>query len=327
MRNFAFVFPGRGSQKPGMLASLYEVHSEVKHTFNEASAVLSMDLWKIISENPEGLLDKTHVTQPALLTASVAIWRVWQAQGYANPHILAGHSLGEYSALVCAGVIAFGDAIKVVHRRGQYMQDAVPQGTGSMAAILGLEDERIEAICREVAGSSVVAPANYNSIGQTVIAGERMSVERAMQACKDAGAKRALPLNVSVPSHCELMRPAADRLSEELVSIKFNPARIPVVQNVDGRIAKTTADIRKNLLRQLYMPVQWVRCVQTISQQGCHLLVECGPGKVLGGLSKRIDAMIQTCATDDPDSFSEAVMMTSYRSDQIHDINLSPGGG
>jgi len=311
MKNFAFVFPGQGSQKLGMLATLHEVHSEVRGIFDEASDVLSMDLWKIVSENPEGLLDQTHITQPVLLTASVAIWRVWQTRGYASPRILAGHSLGEYSALVCAGVIAFGDAIRVVHRRGQYMQDAVPQGTGSMAAILGLEDERIEAICREVAGSSVVAPANYNSIGQTVISGERAAVERAMQACKDAGAKRALPLNVSVPSHCELMRSAAERLSEELVKIKFNPAQIPVVQNVDGRIAMTTNDIRENLLRQLYLPVQWVRCVQTISQQGCHLLVECGPGKVLGGLSKRIDALIQTCATEDPDSFSEAVQMIS----------------
>jgi len=311
MKKIAFVFPGQGSQKPGMLSSLREMHSEVSQSFEEAADVLSMDLWKIVSENPDGLLDQTHITQPALLTASIAIWRVWKARGHAVPELLAGHSLGEYSALACAGVISFADAVRIVHRRGLYMQEAVPHGTGSMAAILGLDEARIEEICRDVAGNSVVAPANYNSIGQTVIAGEKAAVERAVQACKDAGAKRALPLNVSVPSHCELMRAAAERLAEDLGSTKFNPAQIPVVQNVDGRVALTTDDIRENLLKQLYMPVQWVRCVQTLSERGCHILVECGPGKVLGGLSKRIDPQIQTCATDDPESLEDAVEMTS----------------
>lgn len=311
MQKTAFVFPGQGSQKLGMLGSLHEVHPEIGLTFEEASDVLSLNLWKIVSENPEGLLDQTHITQPALLTASVAIWRVWAARGHPAPAILSGHSLGEYSALACAGVMSFRDAVSIVHRRGMYMQDAVPPGAGGMAAILGLDDDKIEEICQQVAEGSVVAPANYNSIGQTVIAGEKAAVERAMQACKDAGAKRALPLNVSVPSHCALMRNAADRLAADLDTIQLNPAGIPVVQNVDGRVALTSGEIRENLLKQLYLPVQWVKCIRTISEQGCHLLVECGPGKVLGGLSKRIDPLIQTCATEDQDSFAEAVKMTA----------------
>jgi [acyl-carrier-protein] S-malonyltransferase len=311
MQEFAFVFPGQGSQKPGMLRSLHEAHSAIAKTFEEASDVLSLDLWEIVSENSAGLLDQTHITQPALLTASVAIWRMWIENGHPAPGILAGHSLGEYSALACAGVMSFRDAVRIVHQRGLYMQEAVPAGTGGMAAILGLDDDIIDDICRKVAGDSVVAPANFNSTGQTVIAGEKAAVERAMQACKDAGAKRALPLNVSVPSHCLLMRDAADRLANDLGSIQLSPARIPVVQNVDGRIALATDEIRENLLKQLYLPVQWVLSVRTICDQGYHLLVECGPGKVLGGLSKRIDPLIQTCATEDQDCFAEAVKMTA----------------
>jgi [acyl-carrier-protein] S-malonyltransferase len=311
MQKIAFVFPGQGSQKPGMLASLHEVYPEIGQTFDEASDVLSLDLWSIVSGNPEGLLDQTHITQPALLTASVAIWRVWAARGYPTPGILSGHSLGEYSALSCAGVISFADAVRIVHQRGLYMQEAVPSGTGGMAAILGLDDCRIEAICQEVAGSSVVAPANYNSIGQTVIAGERVAVERAMQACKDAGAKRVVPLNVSVPSHCALMRDAAEKLAADLGNVQLSPARIPVVQNVDGRIALTTHAIRENLLQQLYLPVQWVSCVRTLCEQGYRILVECGPGKVLGGLSKRIDPQIQTFATEDAASLAEAAKTTA----------------
>ncbi len=311
MQKTAFVFPGQGSQKPGMLSSLGEVHPEISQTFEEASDVLSMDLWSIVSGNPPGLLDQTHITQPALLAASVAVWRAWTSRGFPTPGILAGHSLGEYSALACAGVMSFRDAVKIVHQRGLYMQEAVPAGTGAMAAILGLDDDLIADICKKVAEDTVVAPANYNSLGQTVIAGEKAAVERAMNACKEAGAKRALPLNVSVPSHCALMRSAADRLAEDLREIEFNPAKIPVVQNVDGKVAMTTDDIRENLLKQLYLPVQWVRCVRTICDQGYHLLVECGPGKVLGGLSKRIDAQLQVYATEDVDSFAEAAKMTS----------------
>lgn len=311
MQKIAFVFPGQGSQKPGMLASLLEVHPEIALTFEEASDVLSMDLWSIASGNPAGLLDQTHITQPVLLTSSVAIWRAWISRGYPMPGILAGHSLGEYSALACAGVLSFRDAVKIVHQRGLYMQEAVPAGTGGMAAILGLDDDIIEDICLKVAGDSVVAPANYNSTGQTVIAGEKAAVERAMQACKEAGAKRALPLNVSVPSHCALMRNAADRLAEDLGSIQFNAARIPVVQNVNARIVMATDDIRENLLKQLYLPVQWVSCVRTICENDYQLLVECGPGKVLGGLSKRIDAGIQAYATEDEASFAEAAQMTA----------------
>lgn len=306
MYKTGFVFPGQGSQKTGMLSALALQHREVGDTFAEASDALGMDLWKIITENPDGLLDQTHVTQPALLASSVAIWRLWIRLGNPSPSLLAGHSLGEYSALTCAGVLAFADAIRLVHRRGIYMQEAVPAGTGGMAAILGLEDDKIEEICIQVGQGAVVSPANFNAIGQTVIAGEKAAVERAMLACKDAGAKRALPLNVSVPSHCALMKPAADKLASDLNSVLFHTAAIPVVQNVDGGVAADSEEIKRNLLRQLYLPVQWVRSVRSMWEQELGIMIECGPGKVLSGLIKRIEPQIHTYATEDPDSFAEA---------------------
>jgi len=306
MSKTGFVFPGQGSQKAGMLGALALQHESIRDTFVEASDILELDLWKIVAENSDNLLDQTHITQPALLTASVAIWRLWLAQGNPVPAILAGHSLGEYSALTCAGVLSFQDAVRLVHHRGQYMQEAVPSGTGGMAAILGLEDERIEEVCASVAQGAVVSPANFNSIGQTVIAGEKAAVERAMQACKDAGAKRALPLNVSVPSHCALMRPAAERLALDLNKVLFHTAAIPVVQNVDGRVAANSDEIKQNLLKQLYLPVQWVKSVRSMWEQGNGVLIECGPGKVLGGLIKRIEPQIHTFSTEDPESFAEA---------------------
>src|SRR5690606_36158657 len=234
---FGFVFPGQGSQKKGMLGVLAAVHPSIQQTFQEASDALSMDLWKIVSEDPDGTLDQTHITQPALLTASVAIWRLWFEHGGALPELLAGHSLGEYSALVCADSISLADAVQIVHKRGRYMQEAVPAGTGSMAAIIGLDDSKTAEACQAAAQGSVVAAAHCNSAGRTVSAGERAAVERAMQACKEAGAQRALPLSVSVPCHCALMQPAAERLALDLQQTAFRTPSVPVVQNINGRVA------------------------------------------------------------------------------------------
>lgn len=306
MQKFGFVFPGQGSQKVGMLAELLAEQAVVGDTFAEASEVLELDLREIVQHNSDGLLDQTHITQPALLTASVALWRLWRQQGAPLPELLAGHSLGEYSALVCAGVLSFTDALAMVHRRGQYMQEAVPMGAGAMAAIIGMEDSQIGEICRNVAQDSVVAPANFNAPGQTVIAGEAQAVERAMAACKAAGAKRALPLNVSVPSHCELMKPAAERLAGVLSETPFNAPDIPVVQNINGRISKSPDEIRENLLKQLFMPVQWVDSILCMRDFGIGRIVECGPGKVLSGLVRRIEPQIECNNIEDGSSLEQA---------------------
>lgn len=303
---FGFVFPGQGSQKKGMLGALAAAHPAIAQTFQEASDALSLDLWKIAAEDPDNTLDLTHITQPVLLTASVAIWRLWFEQGGALPELLAGHSLGEYSALVCADSISLADAVQIVHKRGQYMQEAVPAGTGGMAAIIGLDDEKILEACQAAAQGAVVSAANFNSTGQTVIAGEKAAVERAMQACREAGAKRALPLNVSVPSHCALMQPAAERLAEDLQQITFKAPSVPVVQNINGRVARNVDDIRDNLLKQLYMPVQWVDTIGCMWDLGIGRIVECGPGKVLGGLIKRIEPEIDCYSTEEPDAFEQA---------------------
>lgn len=307
MQKFGFVFPGQGSQKAGMLSELAAVYPSVTDTFAQASQVLGTDLWQISQDNPDGMLDQTHFTQPALLAASVAIWQVWMAQKAPLPDMLAGHSLGEYSALVCAGVLDFADAVALVHKRGQYMQTAVPAGTGGMAAIIGMEDSRIDDICRSVAGEGIVSAANFNSPGQTVIAGDRAAVERAMAACKEAGAKRALPLNVSVPSHCALMKPAAEQLAADLSAIEFRKPELPVVQNINGRASKDLGEIRDNLLKQLYMPVQWVDTIYCMRDFGIGKVVECGPGKVLGGLIKRIQPEIGCFSTETPDALAEAI--------------------
>lgn len=307
MKKFGFVFPGQGSQRKGMLSALAAQYPQIQTSFAEASDALGIDLWAISQDDSDGLLDQTHITQPALLTASVAIWRLWQEQGGALPELLAGHSLGEYSALVCADVLTLADAAQLVHKRGQYMQEAVPAGVGAMAAILGLDDEKILSICAQVAQDEVVAPANYNSTGQTVIAGSVAAVERAMVACKEAGAKRALLLKVSVPSHCALMKPAAERLAAELENTAFKTPSIPVVQNINGRVAKNSEDIKQNLLKQLYMPVQWVESIGCMWDFGLNQTVECGPGKVLGGLIKRIEADIETFSTEEPANFATAI--------------------
>ena len=307
MTQLAFVFPGQGSQTVGMLAELAADNPQVEATFREASDALGYDLWQLVQQGPAEELNKTWQTQPALLAASVAIYRVWQQKQGAQPALLAGHSLGEYSALVCAGVLAFADAIKLVELRGKLMQEAVPEGTGAMQAIIGLDDEAIRKACEESAQGEVVSPVNFNSPGQVVIAGNKDAVERAGAACKAAGAKRALPLPVSVPSHCALMKPAAVKLAVALEEIAFNAPDVRVVHNVDVKCENDAAAIRNALVRQIYSPVRWTESVQFIAEQGVTQLLEMGPGKVLTGLTKRIADNLTATAVNDPASLSAAL--------------------
>jgi [acyl-carrier-protein] S-malonyltransferase len=306
MSNFAIVFPGQGSQTVGMLAELGEQHEIVKATFAEASDALGYDLWALVQNGPVEDLNQTHRTQPALLASSVAIWRVWQEQGLAQPALVAGHSLGEYSALVCAGVIDFKEAIKLVELRGQLMQEAVPAGVGAMYAIIGLDDESIAKACEEAAQGEVVSPVNFNSPGQVVIAGNKAAVERAGALCKEAGAKRALPLPVSVPSHCALMKPAAEKLAVALEAIEFNAPSVPVINNVDVAAETDPAKIKDALVRQLHSPVRWTEGVEKMSEQGVEKLLELGPGKVLTGLTKRIVKTLSAAAVNDAASLEAA---------------------
>ncbi|MDC5848856.1 ACP S-malonyltransferase [Vibrio europaeus] len=306
MSKFAIVFPGQGSQAVGMLAELGEQFEVVKQTFAEASEALGYDLWALVQNGPAEDLNQTHRTQPALLASSVAIWRVWQEQGLEQPANLAGHSLGEYSALVCAGVIDFKQAIKLVELRGQLMQEAVPAGTGAMYAIIGLNDDAIAKACEEAAQGEVVSPVNFNSPGQVVIAGSKDAVERAGALCKEAGAKRALPLPVSVPSHCALMKPAADKLAVALEEIEFNAPQFPVINNVDVAAETDPAKIKDALVRQLHSPVRWTEGVQLMSEQGVEKLLELGPGKVLTGLTKRIVKTLSGAAVNDTASLEAA---------------------
>lgn len=300
MKKFAMVFPGQGSQTVGMLAELAGDYPIVQETFKQASETLGYDLWQLVQEGPAEELNKTWQTQPALLTASVAIYRVWQ-QKYPElkPEVMAGHSLGEYSALVCAGVLDFQDAVKLVELRGKLMQQAVPEGTGAMYAIIGLDNEAIINACKQAEQGEVVSAVNFNSPGQVVIAGAKAAVERAAALCKEAGAKRALPLAVSVPSHCALMKPAADQLSVSLESITLKAPTVSVLNNVDVK-AETDADaIRNALVRQLYSPVRWTETVEKMSHSGVEVLVEIGPGKVLNGLTKRIVDSLQATSVND----------------------------
>lgn len=285
---YAMVFPGQGSQSVGMLDALAGSSPVIRETFEEASDRLGFDLWQMTQESEEHL-NRTENTQPALLSASVALWRLWQASGNSAPSAFAGHSLGEYSALVCAGALDFGDAVRLVASRGRFMQDAVAPGEGSMAAVLGLDDDRITAICKELSADTVVAPANFNAPGQVVIAGHTGAVDKAVAAAKSAGAKRVVKLPVSVPSHCTLMRPAAKKLAELLENINIRAPVIPVIHNVDARTRQDPKEILQALIEQLYEPVQWTRCVRALTADGVSHLLECGPGKVLGGLCKRID--------------------------------------
>lgn len=289
-QSLAMVFPGQGSQAVGMLQALAEHTDIVSKTFAEASDALGYDLWAVVSTDPNGELNQTHVTQPALLTASVAVYRALLDASNTSPSIMAGHSLGEYSALTCAGVFNLPDAVRLVRARGEYMQTAVPTGVGAMYAIIGLDDANIEQICAQVSVDTgeVVAAVNYNSPGQVVIAGNAAAVETAGALCKEAGAKRALPLPVSVPSHCALMQPAAEKLAVLLKETAMSAPNIPVINNVDVTVVTDVDGIRDALVRQLYCPVQWTKTIEMIAGQGVENVYEIGPGKVLTGLNKRI---------------------------------------
>ncbi len=287
---FAFVFPGQGSQAVGMLSDYYD-NPIVQTTFEEVSDALGYNMLNLIKDGPSEDLNQTHNTQPAILAASTALWRLW-VENAEKPNFVAGHSLGEYSALVASGALNFTDAVNLVAKRGEYMQQAVPAGTGKMAAIIGLADDLIQQSCDESANGQVVSPVNYNSPGQVVIAGNAEAVERAMIVCKDKGAKRALPLPVSVPSHCALMKPAAEKLAESLQSIAINTPTINVINNVDVAICESETDIKDALVRQLYCPVRWTETVQLLASKGVNKLIECGPGNVLSGLTKRIDRQV-----------------------------------
>ncbi|KAA6208397.1 ACP S-malonyltransferase [Avibacterium paragallinarum] len=310
MKKFAMVFPGQGSQAVGMLAELASQFPVVEQTFQQASEVLGYDLWQLVQQGPAEELNKTWQTQPALLAASVAIYRVWQQQ-YPDlkPSVMAGHSLGEYSALVCTGVIDFQDAIKLVELRGKLMQQAVPEGTGAMYAIIGLDNESIIKACKDAEQGEVVSAVNFNSPGQVVIAGTKAAVERAAAACKEAGAKRALPLAVSVPSHCALMKPAADQLAVSLQNITLKTPEIAVINNVDVKTEEKSDEIRTALIRQLYSPVRWTETVEKMAQQGIEVLIEIGPNKVLTGLTSRIVKELNAVAVNDLASLEKAGTM------------------
>jgi len=304
----AFVFPGQGSQSLGMLGDLAAHHPIVVDTFNEASEGAGVDLWTLAQQGPETQLNQTEYTQPALLAAGVAVWRAWLEQGGATPAALAGHSLGEYTALVAAGALSLADAARLVRLRGQLMQDAAPAGSGSMAAVIGAEDEFVDEVCRDASeDESVVVPANFNSPGQIVIGGHVAAVDRAIALLGERGVRKVVKLVVSVPSHTPLMRDAADRLGEALATVTWNEPRLPVVQNVDAIVHENTVAIRDALVRQLYLPVQWTRCIEALASRGAMRIGECGPGKVLSNLTKRIDKSIETRALGTPDDFDAAL--------------------
>ena len=296
----AFVFPGQGAQSVGMLAELASAHSVVKATFDEAAQGAGADLWQLSQHGPAAELDRTEITQPALLAASVAVWRVWQLLGGPQPAQLSGHSLGEYSALVCAGAVSLHDAAALVAERGRLMQLAVPAGVGAMAAIIGGDDAQTAAVCAEVAHGQVVAPANFNAPGQLVISGHAQAVDRVLVRLGELGVKRAIKLAVSVPSHCALMRDAADRLGERMASVQWQLPSIPVVQNADARSFASVTEICHALQRQLYQPVRWTECVQALAAGGATRAAECGPGKVLSGLLRRIDKNLLAHALGTP---------------------------
>ena len=302
----AFVFPGQGSQSVGMMAGWGE-RAEVRATFSEASDALGFDLWALAAEGPADLLNQTVNTQPAMLAADVAAWRAWQAAGGATPELLAGHSLGEYAALVAAGALDFADAIRLVRFRAEAMQAAVPEGVGAMAAILGLDDDAVRGVCADAAAGEVVEAVNLNSPGQVVIAGNKTAVERAMALAKERGAKRALPLPVSVPSHSSLMQPAADKLLAHLQGIAIATPAIPVLHNTDVQRHAEPDAIRAALAKQLHTPVRWVETIQALKAAGIERVIECGPGKVLAGLSKRIDDSLPALALVDEASLAAAL--------------------
>jgi [acyl-carrier-protein] S-malonyltransferase len=305
--NLAFVFPGQGSQSLGMLAELASEFSVVGESFAEASAGAGVDLWALSQNGPEDSLNRTENTQPALLAAGIAVWRVWQELGGSMPAVVAGHSLGEYAALVCAGTLTLSDAAGLVAERGRLMQAAVPQGVGAMAAILGGDDAQIAEVCAEVANGEVVAPANYNAPGQLVIAGNTDAVDRAIARLAELGVKKAVKLAVSVPSHCMLMRDAADKLAAKFETISWSLPKIPVIQNAEAKSYGSVEDIRGALARQLYMPVRWTESVHALGARGVSRVAECGPGKVLTGLLKRIERTLEGRAIGAPGEIAQAI--------------------
>jgi len=305
--SLAFIFPGQGSQSVSMLSELASKHSVVTDVFAEASENLDYDLWKLVQDGPSEALQQTDKTQPAMLAAGVACWRVWTQQTEIRPALMAGHSLGEYTALVCAEALDFAAAIKLVAQRGRFMQQAVPEGQGGMAAILGLDDDQVRALCEEAAQGEIISAVNFNSPGQVVIAGTATAIARAVDNAKDAGAKRALLLPVSVPSHCELMLPAAENMRQLLNDIEFKTPLIPVINNVDVAQADSADSIRDALVRQLHNPVRWVETIQDMVAANINYSVEAGPGKVLSGLNKRIDRSITALPVFDSASLDKAI--------------------
>lgn len=303
----AFVFPGQGSQSIAMQAELAEQFPEVQACYAEASEELGFDLWQLAQVGPKETLDETVVTQPVMMAAGVAAWRVWQAAGGQTPSLLAGHSLGEYTALVCAGVIEFPEAIRLIRRRAELMQQAVPAGQGAMAAILGLDDDAVLAVCRDAEQGEVVQAVNFNTPGQVVIAGARSAVERAAKLATEAGARRALLLSVSVPAHSDLMKPAAEELAEALAAANLEAPGIPVISNADVVCYETVEQIRDGLKRQLFSPVRWAETIGFMIEHGTSRIVECGPGKVLAGLNRRIDRSLSSNCLDSPASLEAAL--------------------
>lgn len=306
---FAMLFPGQGSQAVGMLKEHAERSPLIRQTFQQAGKVLDIDLWKMVRDGPAEELNRTENTQPAMLAAGVALWRLWQEAGGPNPRWMAGHSLGEYTALVCAGVLEFTDAVRLVAWRGEYMQAAVAEGEGAMAAIIGLGDEQLKGLCQDVAGDEVLEAVNFNAPGQVVIAGHKAAVERGAEAAKAKGAKLTKILPVSVPSHCALMRPAAERLEHDLELVPKRKPKIPVLQNIDGMARDDVDSIRKALIMQLYSPVRWVDTIKNMQTKGAKVFLECGPGAVLSGLVKRIDRKAQHIPLSQPAQFDEALKL------------------
>lgn len=302
-----FMFPGQGSQSIGMMSQLLSESEQAKHVFIEASDAIGQDLLAIAASGPESVINQTAITQPIVLTASVAMWQVWKQHSDILPDFVCGHSLGEYTALVASGVIGLKDAVRLVHIRGQLMQTAVPEGQGGMAALLGLADDLVALACDEAAQGEVVAPANFNSPGQVVISGATAALERAIAIAKEKGAKRAAKLPVSVPCHCDLLKPASEALAAEMEKIAFQAPAIPIMQNVNARLSQDLAALKANLLTHLYSPVLWSQSISGLVKEGADLFVECGPGKVLSGLNKRIDKTINSLSMDDLDSMNRVL--------------------
>lgn len=308
MTDQAIIFPGQGAQKVGMLVEAADAFAQVRETFAQASEVLGYDLWALAQEGPQEKLNLTEITQPLLLTSSVSLWRAWQAKEGAQPSLLAGHSLGEYSALVCAGVLEFQAAVDLVRKRGSYMQEAVPVGTGAMAAVLGLEDEVVKQLCESSTNENAVVEAvNFNSPGQVVIAGHKEAVESLTSALKDAGAKRVAPLPVSAPFHTSLMLPAGEKLAKDMADLNFNAPQIPVVHNVHAQTESDPGVIRELMIKQTYSPVLWTGCVQEMLGKGVESFVECGPGKVLCGLVKKTNRSTRVASLEIPEAFEQAL--------------------